>query len=85
MQRPQEGCRDDWLLWAWILTWRLQPYVYICIALCRGRKRNEARVHWTMHSEGSPDKIYDSQENHLNSCCFNDVICQPTRVFTRLP
>ena len=29
MQRPQEGCHDDWLLWAWILTWRLQLYVYI--------------------------------------------------------
>ena len=29
MQRPQEGCRDDWLLWAWILTWRLQLHVYM--------------------------------------------------------
>lgn len=36
-----------------------------------------------MHSEDSPDKTHDSQENHLNSWCFNDVICQPTSVFTR--
>ena len=78
MQRPQEGCHDDRLLSAWILTWRLQLYVYIQ----EQKKERSSSLLDRCIQKTLLIKCMTRKENHLNSCCFNDVICQPTRVFT---